>query len=403
MVKEGSFINWSMVVYLIVFLGVPAAWCNEYCEDAQSLSQEVEKLRGLYFKNKVKCVVLDEKNFKQALDDTRKDAQEKKNAREWEREAYRLLGFLEKESNKSCIEENFVENYEAFYDYGLKKRIVLPSWKQTSKQILVHELTHALQDQHFNLSKLDKKICTSTDSCIALAALTEGDAVLIDEEYGRSSKEPSEPKKQLETGQVDQCKVPEALALQGSFAYGFGKLFVKRQKDTGGNEALNKAFMNPPRSTREILHKNDYSAEKGALFGTQIFEANTGTSGAKRRLLYEDTLGQYTIRLILRRIGNQEKAILAAKGWNGDRLELFKEEGDLVLLWKTSWNTRDDAKEFSDSLKKLYSDELKIQINYAADYFNVEMIRDLSIELRQSQTQVILRIRKFNFEPANVS
>ncbi|NMC61707.1 MAG: hypothetical protein GYA55_00920, partial [SAR324 cluster bacterium] len=112
-----------MLVYLIVFLSVSTAWCNEYCDDVQSLSREVEKLRGLVFKDKVTCVVLDQKDFKQAFDDTRKVEQETENERKWEHEAYKLLGLMEGKSIDPCINGNFVENYEAFYDYSLKKRI----------------------------------------------------------------------------------------------------------------------------------------------------------------------------------------------------------------------------------------------------------------------------------------
>ncbi|NMC61767.1 MAG: hypothetical protein GYA55_01220, partial [SAR324 cluster bacterium] len=281
--------------------------------------------------------------------------------------------------------------------------IVLPSWKQTSKRILVHELVHALQDQRFNLSDLDKKTCRSTDSCMALAALTEGDAVLIDEEYAKFHRAASGEEDKIETGQDYRCEIPEVLTLQGNFAYGFGKLFVKRQKDMGGNEAINEAFMHPPKSTREILQKNDYSAYKGALFRSEILTVEEAPSSIGRKLLYEDTFGQYTIRLMLARSGNQEKAILAAKGWKGDRLGLFKENGDLVMHWKTSWNTYSDAKEFFDLLRDIYSNQLQIPISHQASYFKVENIGYLSVELRQSQKHVVLKLKRFNFELADAS
>ena len=47
---------------------------------------------------------------------------------------------------------------------------------------LVHELTHALQDQHFDLSKLDDEIETSGED-FALTALVEGDATSIEDDY----------------------------------------------------------------------------------------------------------------------------------------------------------------------------------------------------------------------------
>ena len=47
---------------------------------------------------------------------------------------------------------------------------------------LVHELTHALQDQRFDLTRLDDAIETSGED-FALTALVEGDATSIEDDY----------------------------------------------------------------------------------------------------------------------------------------------------------------------------------------------------------------------------
>ena len=47
---------------------------------------------------------------------------------------------------------------------------------------LVHELTHALQDQHFDLTKLDRGVETSGED-FALTALVEGDATSVEDDY----------------------------------------------------------------------------------------------------------------------------------------------------------------------------------------------------------------------------
>ena len=47
---------------------------------------------------------------------------------------------------------------------------------------LVHELTHALQDQHFDLTKLDDAVETSGED-FALTALVEGDATSVEDDY----------------------------------------------------------------------------------------------------------------------------------------------------------------------------------------------------------------------------
>ena len=47
---------------------------------------------------------------------------------------------------------------------------------------LVHELTHALQDQRFDLTKLDDTVETEGED-FALTALVEGDATSVEDDY----------------------------------------------------------------------------------------------------------------------------------------------------------------------------------------------------------------------------
>ena len=59
--------------------------------------------------------------------------------------------------------------------------------------ILAHELTHVLQDQHFDLNKLRTDAAAGAD--LAVLSLIEGDAVSIENEYyNAGSRPPSRPR-----------------------------------------------------------------------------------------------------------------------------------------------------------------------------------------------------------------
>ena len=74
----------------------------------------------------------------------------------------------------------------AYYD-DVKKDIVIrgANLSPGTKVTLAHELTHVLQDQHFNLVKLDDESSTA-DEEFAVTAIEEGDAVLTENDYAAS-------------------------------------------------------------------------------------------------------------------------------------------------------------------------------------------------------------------------
>ena len=71
-----------------------------------------------------------------------------------------------------------------FYDPDTKKLSVRGDDLTDTdvKLTIVHELTHALQDQHFDLNRLDREVRDSGQS-FAEDALIEGDATTVDVDF----------------------------------------------------------------------------------------------------------------------------------------------------------------------------------------------------------------------------
>jgi uncharacterized iron-regulated protein len=157
--------------------------------------------------------------------------------------------------------------------------------------VLIHEMVHALQDQHFNLKKLHQKQFDN-DTELALAALIEGDATFT----------------MIEVIKKDQPRVAEMLEspleksgnLQNSFLYAQGARYVKAIKERDGWKAVNNAYRFSPQTTAEILHPGE--------------RINTIDLGPGKGV---GELG--LIRMLVEDPGTKAMAVKAAAGWRADR------------------------------------------------------------------------------------
>src|SRR5262249_28709908 len=120
--------------------------------------------------------------------------------------------------------------------------------------VLVHEMVHALQDQHFGLKKLHQTGFDS-DAELARAALVEGDATFTMIEVLK--------KDQPRVAAMLDAPLEKAKNLRNAFLYAQGAGYVKALKERGGWAAVNAAYRFPPRSTAAILNPGASSIDLG--------------------------------------------------------------------------------------------------------------------------------------------
>jgi uncharacterized iron-regulated protein len=187
--------------------------------------------------------------------------------------------------------------------------------------VLIHEMVHALQDQHFSLKKLHEAKYGS-DAELALAALIEGDATFTMIEVLK--------KDQPRVSAMLDAPLDKAQNFQNAFLYAQGARYVKARKEKGGWESVNNAYRFRPDSTAVILHP----AEK-----VSTIDLGPG-----------EVVGEYGIITMLR--GQPETAALAmkaAEGWRGDRTIRF-EQGK---AWTVAFGTVEQASRFQEAFTKL--------------------------------------------------
>ena len=219
-----------------------------------------------------------------------------------------------------------------------------------------HEYTHALQDYHFDLSRIYNDNA-SGDQLLATRSLPEGDARFVEDLFASQN---------IQQDQIDYSVyrymfqeqpaelegVSPALGIFTFFPYTAGEYFViSLFLETGSWELVNRAYDNPPISTEQVMHPEKY------LAGEQPVPVSipdlSATLGSEWRNLDQDVLGEAGYLVWLFDQLEQEEVITAAEGWDGDAYSLWVADGDRRLLAAVSvWESQQDATEVLESFSR---------------------------------------------------
>jgi hypothetical protein len=226
------------------------------------------------------------------------------------------------------------------------------------KPVMAHELTHALQDQHFNLRRFEDWPKHDSDAELSVHSLVEGDASFLMMQYVMRN-----PARQLafmkammgsSTGSSDQIeKAPRVMRETLLFPYFQGMSWVNQVYKRGGWEAVSAAYKNLPKSTEQILHMEKYYANDEPRKVT--LKDISATLGKGWKMADNDVEGEWGFYLLLDEfLQSSDVSKKAAEGWGGDRYALFvgPTKTDVLVAQKTVWDTEADAREFFDAYVK---------------------------------------------------
>ena len=291
------------------------------------------------------------------------------------------IGLLTKPGNLAELEEQaFTTQAGAYYDPAKKKffLVMVPDGDIILDTISAHELTHGLQDQHFDLQKfMPSGDALDDDHQSARRFVAEGDATFTMFLYavatmGRGKITPQMVK--LLGTQIDQFAAmsPEDMIKQN--AAGFASTMdpeIKKSIDAmgdipmtvlvpmvdsymqgaqlamaayqhGGWKGVDALYTSPPESTEQALHPATkmYPKRDHPRVVTIAPEAD---HGAKQ--IANIVLGELQWQVYFQLWDPAQKAI-ASEGWGGDRTVVTKRaDGRLVARIATTWDTPKDADE----------------------------------------------------------
>jgi len=258
------------------------------------------------------------------------------------------------------------EQVAGYYDPKVQQ-FYLADWIELEgqKPVMAHELTHALQDQHFNLRRFEKWPKGESDAELAAHALIEGDATLAMTLY--MAKHPLVALAFIRSLGSDNTaseqfkQAPRAIRESLMFPYEQGSAWATQLYRRDGWQIVSKAFTKLPLSTEQILHTDKYLEYEQPVKITIPELAATLGPGWKR--IESDVNGEWGYYLILDEyLNNEEESKQATAGWGGDRFVIYEgtKPGELLVAQVTAWDTENDAKEFfgayAKRVTKRYSD-----------------------------------------------
>lgn len=349
--------------YFVWSLSGAWAQAGEQCGFIKGAFAEASRLRSLKIKSPVKCLVQNKEDVKDYLIKTVKTKIPAERIK-GEESMYQLLGLIPVDYDYlNGLIELYTSQLGGYYDPS-RKFYAMASWMPELIQypIAVHELTHALQDQHFKLERLVDDYSLSSDTQLSYSALFEGDAmiVMLNHTMESSGKPLLQQQKDISSiifqnvigasFALGATKSPDALELVMLFPYSGGMNFVHTLLREGGYDLVNNAFKRLPATTEEILHPQKYLSNKKDY---EVIKHPTSVpmqnilATKNSKIVYSDTMGEFLISTLLASMIGPAQGTKAAAGWGGDRAFLYRlAKGDLVLHWETLWDTSEDAREF---------------------------------------------------------
>jgi hypothetical protein len=290
------------------------------------------------------------------------------------------LGFLPREFNlREYLVKATGQQIAGYYDEETKG-ISLLNWVPADRQepILAHELTHALQDQNYDLRKWMKAPSKpaadsdhdpdNDDGATARKAVVEGQAMVVYVDYvlapfGRNLVDTPGLIYRMEEPAVKAVQdsqmlhdAPMILREAGSFAYNEGLIFEGELLHKGGKKmAFAGAFARPPRNSHEILQPDAYiNGEK--LPRLEVPDLKQ-LLGEQYEVYDSGGVGQLDVRAYLKQYGERRSADDVSSAWQGGSYVTFRRKdkagdgspttSDLALLYVSRWRTSQAAERFA--------------------------------------------------------
>lgn len=291
-----------------------------------SVVRFVEQERGLRFGHPVDVQFLDDAAFRREVTQPEGDAED--TAQEQAMAAQmRALGLLSGAVDLHQAADDFLASSVVGLYVPEGKKLLVRGTELTPyvRATLAHELTHALQDQHFDLAALQARQDVDPN---AVQALIEGDAMRVQDAYRRqlsSADQHAYDQADDELGggsQPDEPDVPAVLQNLFSLPYAFGPAYLDYLVARGGNASVDHAFRHPPRVDAQVVDPWDYPNDWRP---TQLPELRVpdGATGQEN----PEPFGQVALLMVAGSASSWADAWADVQGWQGDTWQPYELDG----------------------------------------------------------------------------
>ena len=269
---------------------------------------------------------------------------------------YQLLGLLPDDANlEAMLTELYGEQVAGFYD-GEVGELVVPmredGFTVVQRATLVHELTHALTDQHFDFHVTFDAMVEEErlDEATAFQALIEGDASLAELHFLQTLTQAELGEFFAEALDIDTSALDAAPAfIQDSliFPYDSGLAFTQQLYDDEGWSSVNDAYVTMPGlpgTTEQVITPADFGRDLPSLVPA------SGVTVPNYELERTSVWGELGLRLMIDQVLGEDIGVNAADGWGGDAYQQWFDGTNAAMLLVYGGDTDRDTEELREAL-----------------------------------------------------
>lgn len=324
----------------------------------EPIAREVAKLRKLDFEHPVAARFLDDAAFekKVAVDKSKLTPQDKRDL-ERAQAQLRAVGLI---GSGVDLADAFgslqTSGVLAYYDPDTKRITVKgTNLDDVSTRVTVaHELTHALQDQHFDLKKLQREAAADHGSS-ALQTIAEGDAVRIQEAYVKTLSDADQQAyadqdaaiaQQAQT-EITAQGVPDTLSVVFQAPYVLGQPMLQSVLAREHEAGIDALFRKPPTADAAFVTPS-------TLLEHRTFQQvpTPKLAAGEQRSGKPDQFGSLSLFQVLSSRLDNGTALDAADAWDGDAMVTFTRNGQTCLRSSFAGRGTKGTSTITDALQK---------------------------------------------------
>jgi hypothetical protein len=260
---------------------------------------------------------------------------------------YRGFGFIDPDEDLATVERAFgAAGVLGYYDPETNELVVrggevTPYFRTT----LVHELTHALDDQLF---ELDRPEYDDRDDEVGfgLSAVVEGNARRVENAFYDSltgdEQDRVDREEQGYASGLDFTVFRESYLVLQIAPYEFGEMFVDELLRNEGEDGIDAALQDPPTTSEQVVYLDKYLDRELAR------EVTRPTADPGGTVVEEGIVGQVPLLAVLSEDGN---AFAASDGWAGDWYVAWTEGSRSCVRAVVVMEDQDEAEELGDAFR----------------------------------------------------
>jgi hypothetical protein len=274
--------------------------------------------------------------------------------------AWQTIGVIPQGASiRQALSRFFSTQVIGYYDATSGRLVFIGAKHLTPFQrvTLAHELTHALDDQHYDLTRLNRLGAECKDErSTAATAVVEGNATYVMLQYAKDDLSPEDQVKfALETASsgASTAGIPPFIVAEEQWPYTAGLAFISSLVASGGETAVDHALERFPASSEQIIHPSKYPSDLPVPVDVRELAPKLG-SGWKD-LDVQEVGEEWLLHLLQLRL-DATTSSTASAGWGGGIYRAWTDgAGHVAVVMSTVWDTPNDASQFANAMKSWIS------------------------------------------------